>query len=81
MGSCPSVEQGKNFDWDAQRRVYNLSPLEMLDMYVEAVKVCILELHKNPEKMADAKTADTMAKHASVIDRLDVRKKVQRCGT
>jgi transposase len=60
-------------DWDAQRRVYNLSPREMFAIYAETVKTWIANLQKSPEQLADGKIADAIAKHVSVLQKLDTR--------
>jgi transposase-like protein len=66
-------EQGESLDWDAQRRMYNLSPREMFAIYAETVKKWIINLQKKPELLSDPKIADAIVKHASVLTKLDVR--------
>lgn len=68
-----AAEQGDGADWDAQRRVYNLSPREMFAMYAESVKAFIVQLQKSPEQLGDGKIADAIAKHVSVLQKLDTR--------
>jgi transposase-like protein len=68
-----AAEKGEAGDWDAQRRVYNLSPREMFAVYAESVKTWIAGLQKNPELLADGKIADAIAKHVSVLQKLDTR--------
>ncbi|MDR0759382.1 MAG: DUF1804 family protein [Treponema sp.] len=65
--------KGEAMDWDAQRRVYNLSPLEMFAIYAETVKTWIVELQRNPGLLANGKIADAIAKHVSVLQKLDTR--------
>jgi transposase-like protein len=68
-----SAEKGEAADWESQRRVYNMSPLEMFSIYAETVKTWIVNLQKNPELLADGKIADAIAKHVSVLQKLDTR--------
>jgi transposase-like protein len=68
-----AAENGENGDWDTQRRVYNMSPREMFAIYAETVKVWIVKLQRTPDLLADGKIADAIAKHASVLQKLDTR--------
>jgi transposase len=68
-----AAEKGEAFDWDAQRRVFNMSPREMFAIYAETVKTWIVQLQKTPELLADGKIADAIAKHVSVLQKLDTR--------
>jgi transposase-like protein len=68
-----SADNGESADWDAQRRVYNMSPREMFAIYAETVKTWIVNLQKNPELLSDGKIADAIAKHVSVLQKLDTR--------
>jgi hypothetical protein len=68
-----SAGKGDASDWDAQRRIYNMSPLEMIAVYAEILKSWILTLQKNPELLSDVKIADAIAKHVSVLQKLDPR--------
>lgn len=68
-----SAEKGETQDWDSQRRVYNLSPREMSAIYAESVKNWIMKINENPDMLADGKIADAMAKHISVLQKLDTR--------
>jgi transposase-like protein len=68
-----SAEKGDSADWELQRRVYNMSPLEMFAIYAETVKTWIVNLQKNPDLLSDPKIADAIAKHVSVLQKLDTR--------
>lgn len=68
-----AAEKGEAQDWDSQRRVYNLSPREMFAIYAETVKGWIVSIQQNPEVLADGKIADAIAKHVSVLQKLDTR--------
>ncbi|MDR0877235.1 MAG: DUF1804 family protein [Treponema sp.] len=68
-----AVEKGEAADWDAQRRVYNMSPREMFAIYAETVKTWIVNLQKDPNLLSDGKIADAIAKHVSVLQKLDTR--------
>ena len=68
-----AVEKGEAADWDAQRRVYNMSPREMFAIYAETVKSWIVNLQKDPNLLSDGKIADAIAKHVSVLQKLDTR--------
>jgi transposase len=67
--------KGEATDWDARRRVYNMSPREMFAMYSETVKAWIAQIQKDPEKLSDGKIADVIAKHVSVLQKLDKRRR------
>jgi hypothetical protein len=67
-------KRGEVADWDAQRRVYNMSPREMFAIYAETVKKWIVNLQKSPDLLlSDGKIADAIAKHVSVLQKLDTR--------
>jgi transposase len=68
-----AAEKGAAFDWDAGRRVFNMSPREMFGIYAETVKTWIVQLQKNPDLLSDGKIADAIAKHVSVLQKLDTR--------
>jgi transposase len=65
--------KGEGADWDLQRRTYNLSPKAMFAIYAEAVKKWIVELQQKPALLSDGKIADAIAKHVSVLQKLDTR--------
>jgi hypothetical protein len=64
---------GEGSSWESARRVHNLSPREMFSIYAEAVKSWVVDLKKNPDLLADGKIADAIAKHVSVLQKLDTR--------
>ena len=68
-----AAEGGEARDWEARRRVSNLAPSAMLAMYANAVKNLVIEIDRNPKLLLDPKVADAMAKHISVLKRLDPR--------
>ena len=68
-----AAEKNKDFDWDAQRRIYNMSPKELMAIYAEALKTWILQIKANPQLLSDAKIADAIAKHISVMQKIDAR--------
>jgi hypothetical protein len=64
---------GEGASWETARRVHNMSPREMFAIYAETVKSWIVNLKKNPDLLADGKIADAIAKHVSVLQKLDTR--------
>ncbi|MBN2536393.1 MAG: DUF1804 family protein [Spirochaetales bacterium] len=68
-----AAEKDENLDWDVQRRIYNMSPKEMVAMYAESVKAWLLQIKMNPALLSDPKIADAIAKHVSVMQKIDVR--------
>lgn len=64
-------DEGKTQDWDKCRSAYSLSPKEMLSQYAQQVRELLLDLAENPEKMANANTADALAKHISNLQKLN----------
>ncbi len=68
-----SAERGEALDWDVQRRIYNMSPREMVGMYAESVKAWLVQIKSNPELLSDPKIADAISKHISVMQKIDVR--------
>jgi len=68
-----AAEKGEALDWDVQRRIYNLSPKEMVAMYAESVKAWLVQIKANPELLSDHKIADAIAKHISVMQKIDAR--------
>ena len=68
-----SAEKGEALDWDVQRRIYNLSPKELLTIYAETVKAWLVKLKANPDLLSDTKIADAIAKHISVMQKIDTR--------
>jgi transposase len=68
-----SAEKNKDFDWDSQRRIYNMSPRELTAIYAETLKAWILQVKTNPATLADPKIADAIAKHISVMQKIDAR--------
>jgi len=65
--------KGESEDWDARRRVFHMSPNAMWAIYSECFKAWVMRLRDNPDLLADPKVADAMAKHASIILKLDPR--------
>ena len=65
--------KGADFDWDMKRKAYNISPRELVAMYSETIKRYLLKISANPELLTDTKIADAIAKHVSVLKRLDTR--------
>jgi hypothetical protein len=68
-----AAEKGEALDWDAQRRIYNMSPKELIAIYAEALKAWVLKIKTNPELLSDPKIADAIAKHISVMQKIDSR--------
>jgi hypothetical protein len=68
-----AAKKGESSNWDTQRRVYNMSPRAMFAIYAETVKTWIVDLQKNPALLSDGKIADAIAKHVSVLQKLDTR--------
>jgi hypothetical protein len=65
--------QGETTDWDAQRRLLNLSPRELVSIYSETLKAWIVKIKQNPEMLSDPKIADAIVKHISALQKLDNR--------
>jgi DNA-binding transcriptional regulator LsrR (DeoR family) len=68
-----AAEKSEALDWEAQRRVYNMSHRELFAIYTETVKNWIVQIQRNPELLADGKIADSIVKHISVLQKLDTR--------
>ena len=68
-----AAEKGETLDWESKRRIYNMSPLEIIGIYAESLKAWILKIKENPELLSDSKIADAIAKHVSVLQKLDAR--------
>jgi hypothetical protein len=68
-----SAEKGEAQDWDVQRRIYNMSPRELTAIYAESVKAWLVKIKTQPELLADSKIADAIAKHISVMQKIDTR--------
>lgn len=64
---------GESGDWDTARRVYNMSPRELVTMYAEALKQWVVKIKQSPDLLSDGKIADAIAKHVSVLQKLDNR--------
>jgi transposase len=68
-----AAEKGEISDWDAARRVYNMSPREIAAIYAEGLKTWVVQLKQNPDLYADGKVADAIVKHVSVLQKIDAR--------
>jgi hypothetical protein len=68
-----AAAQGEVTDWDAQRRVFNMSPRELVAIYSESLKAWIVKIKQNPEMLSDPKIADSIVKHISALQKLDNR--------
>jgi transposase-like protein len=68
-----AAEKGESADWDTARRVYNMSPRELVGIYAEALKNWMVQIKRNPDLLADGKIADAIVKHVSVLQKLDTR--------
>jgi transposase len=68
-----AAEKGADFDWDTKRKAYNISPRELVALYSETIKGYLLKISRNPELLTDTKIADAIAKHVSVLKKLDTR--------
>ena len=68
-----AAEKGEALDWDVQRRIYHMSPRELTAIYAESVKAWLVKIKANPELLADSKIADAIAKHISVMQKIDTR--------
>lgn len=68
-----AAEKGESSDWDTQRRIYNMSPRELTAIYSESVKAWLVKIKQNPDLLADSKIADAIAKHISVMQKIDTR--------
>lgn len=64
---------GETADWDTARRVYNMSPRELVAIYAEALKQWVVKIKQDPSLLSDGKIADAIAKHVSVLQKLDNR--------
>jgi transposase len=68
-----AAEKGEAGDWDVQRRIYHMSPKELTAIYAESVKAWLVKIKAQPELLADSKIADAIAKHISVMQKIDTR--------
>lgn len=68
-----AAERGESFDWEIQRRIYLLSPREMVALYAESLKTWLVKIKGNPDLLADPKVADAVAKHIAAMQRIDAR--------
>ena len=68
-----AAARGETADWEARRRAFNMSPRELVSIYSESLRGMILKIRENPEMLPDSKIADVIAKHVSVMDKLDDR--------
>ena len=68
-----AAEKGDASDWDVRRRIYNMSPKELTAIYAETLKSFLLKIKANPELLFDPKIADAIAKHISVMQKIDTR--------
>jgi transposase len=68
-----AAEKGEASDWDVQRRIYHMSPKELTAIYAESVKAWLVKIKAQPELLADSKIADAIAKHISVMQKIDTR--------
>jgi hypothetical protein len=68
-----AAAKGEAADWDAARRVYNMSPREIAAIYAEGLKTWVVQLKQNPDLYADGKVADAIVKHVSVLQKIDAR--------
>ena len=68
-----AAAKGEASDWDAARRVYNMSPREIAAIYAEGLKTWVVRLKQNPDLYADGKVADAIVKHVSVLQKIDAR--------
>jgi transposase-like protein len=66
-----AVEKGA--DWDARRRVYLLSPKELIAIYSSAVKDWIIQIKETPGMLSEGKIAYAMNMHVSTMQKLDAR--------
>jgi transposase-like protein len=68
-----AAAKGEALDWDVQRRIYHMSPRELMAIYAESVKAWMIKIKANPELLSDSKIADAISKHISVMQKIDIR--------
>lgn len=68
-----AAQKGDAFDWDVQRRIYNMSPKELTSIYAETLKSWLIKIKASPELLSDPKIADAISKHISVMQKIDSR--------
>jgi transposase len=68
-----AADKGESSDWDTLRRVYNTSPRELSAIYAESIRAWIVKIKEDPASLSDPKIADAIAKHISVLQKLDAR--------
>jgi transposase-like protein len=66
-------KKGDSADWDARRRVFNLSPKELIAIYSETVKDWLIRIKENPDMLSDPKMAYAINTHISTMKKLDTR--------
>jgi hypothetical protein len=67
--------KGESFDWEVQRRIYNLSPLELTAIYADALKTYLTRMKTDPGLISDPKVADAISKHVNSMERIGDRRK------
>ena len=68
-----AMVKSEALDWDTQRRIFNMSPKELTAIYAESLKAWMIKIKANPELLSDPKIADAIAKHISVMQKIDAR--------
>jgi hypothetical protein len=68
-----SVKGGQALDWEAKRRICNMSLKELTAIYAESIKVWMIKIRTDPSLISDPKAADAIAKHISVLQKIDPR--------
>jgi hypothetical protein len=68
-----AAEKGEAENWDFKRRRQHVSALELIEIYIEAVRDQILTIRDNPALILDPGKADALTKHISNIRKLDIR--------
>ena len=64
-------DKGEEFNWDEQRKVYQMSPLSLVNIYAKSFRRWVLKMQKDIDILSNAQVADAIAKHISTLKKLD----------
>ena len=65
------AQSDEQHGWDRLRRLWHMSPRELIGLYTDSVKAAIIDLSSDPSQLADVRTADAISKHVANIQRLN----------
>ena len=68
-----AAEKNKDHDWEAKRRICNMSHKELVAILAESIKTWIIKIRTDPNLIFDPKSADAIVKYVSVLQKIDPR--------